>query len=159
MFCEKKERLETGQLSQQENVQDESILTTIKPQPINYDSMFTVLFEITEKLKTNPDDINLRQELVSAGYDTTWETILAVGFGDPSIKASSESISKKFSQQAAESDGYRWAAYIKKWKDNPQSVEFGKISSTISGGRVVAIKPLADNRMSVLVEVKSADIQ
>lgn len=157
--CEKKKEMETVEFSRQEGVAHETDVPTIKPKPINYDSMFVVISQITAALKNEPTDINLRQELVSAGYDTAWETIMAVGFGEASSRASTESISEKFLQQAAAADAYRWAAYIKRWHENPAMPEFGAISTTIGGGKIVLQKRLSEDNFSVLIEVKSSKIQ
>ena len=157
-FCSKKEQQESGQIARQEGIQTDSTVQTIKPKAINYDSMLIVIGDLTKSVKENPTDINLRQKLVAACYDTTWETILAAGFGKPSKKDSSESISLKLTERAAKADAYRWAAYIKKWSDDPSTPEPGSISAEIQGGIVVAKKNLPDSTTMVLLEVKKSKI-
>ena len=157
-FCEKQEKIENKAISQHEATFADSAVLTIKPKPVNYDSLFKVLANLVEAIKKNPTDITLRQQLVAAGYDTTWETILATGFGEPSSKANTQSISQKFAEQAAAADAYRWAIYIKKWYDNPNDPEFGTISAKVQGGRIVAREYLPDGRVCVLIEVKSINI-
>jgi len=95
-FCEKQEKIENKAISQHEATFADSAVLTIKPKPVNYDSLFKVLANLVEAIKKNPTDITLRQQLVAAGYDTTWKTILATGFGEPSSKANTQSISQKF---------------------------------------------------------------
>ena len=157
-FCGKKEQQQTGEISQHEETPGQSIVQTIKPKAINYDSMLTVIGDLTKAVKENPVNITVRQKLVAACYDTTWETILAAGFGEPSQKANTESISNKFKEQAAEADALRWAAYIKKWHTDPTKPELGSISAEIQGSRIVAKKSLADSTVVVLVELKSSNI-
>ena len=157
--CGKDEKLETGEITTQEGVQEESTVETIKPQAINYDSMFVIISELAAAVKQQPTDIEVRRQLVAACYDTTWETILAAGFGEPSQKASTESVAAKFAEQAAAADAYRWAAYIKKWHKDPTTPDVGSLATEIQGGRVVAKKHLPDYRVSVLVEVRVSNIQ
>ncbi len=157
-FCSKKEQQESGQIAQQEGMQSDSTVQTIKPKAINYDSMLIVIGDLTKYVKENPTDINLRQKLVAASYDTTWETILAAGFGKSSKKDSSESISLKLTERAAKADAYRWAAYIKKWSDDPTIPDIGSLSTEIRGGIIVAKKNLPDSTTMVLLEVQKSKI-
>ena len=157
IFCSKKEQQESGQITQQEGMQSDSTVQTIKPKAINYDSMLIVIGDLTKSVKENPTDINLRKKLVAACYDTTWETILAAGFGEPSEKDTSESISLKLTERAAKADAYRWAAYIKKWHSDP-TMPVGSISAEIKGSRIVAKKYLPNNTILVLAEIKSSRI-
>ncbi|MDW7680822.1 MAG: hypothetical protein SCK70_09670 [bacterium] len=158
LFCEKKEKLETGEIAPQPEVQPFDSVTTIKPAPLNYDSLYQMISAITDSLLQNPTDIALRRQLVSAGYDTLWETIFAVGFGKSSDKATTGAVDQKFIEQAATADAYRWAAYIKFWHQDASDPEFGSISTNISGGRIVTKKILSDNRMAVMIEVKADQI-
>lgn len=157
--CGKKEKREIGELSRQENELAETVISNIKPKALNYDSLFVVISQLTEALKKNPTDVDLQQQLVAVSYDTTWETILAVGCGERSTAASTETVSEKFLQQAATADAYRWAAYVKKWHTDPTSTELDLPGSTVSGGKIVLIKKLSDEKMSVLIEIRSSMIQ
>jgi hypothetical protein len=158
ILCGKKDEQKTGELVPKELTQDSSEVLTIKPKPINYDSMLTVVSQLVETLKNNPTDISLRQELVATSYDTTWETILAAGFGKPSQKAEIQSIARKFAEQAAVADAYRWAVYIKKWKIDPTIPDIGKFSTEIQAGKVVAKRELPDQNFVVLLEIHSSKI-
>jgi len=156
--CAKKEEHQTAEISQTEGAIDSQFVQTIKPKSINYDSMLTVIAPMIETIMQTPTDVQARQQLVDVCFDTTWETILAAGFGKPLQQASTETIAARYAEQAATADAYRWAAYIKKWHANPMQLDFGHISAEIAGGRVVARKDLADQRVSVLVEIRSADL-
>ncbi|MFZ5516867.1 MAG: hypothetical protein ACOY90_09535 [Candidatus Zhuqueibacterota bacterium] len=156
--CGKKQEQQTAEISQTEGAIDSQFVQTIKPKSINYDSMLTVIAPMIETVMQSPTDVQARQQLVAVCFDTTWETILAAGFGKPLQQASTETIAAKYAEQAATADAYRWAAYIKKWHANPSQQDFGHISAEISGGRVVARKDLADQRVSVLVEIRSSDL-
>ena len=161
LFCQKKkENLQSGAVNQQEQTQlTDSTTLTIKPAAINYDSMFIVLSEIAQAIHQNPADVLLHQKLVSAGYDTTWETIMAVGFSEPMDSTKTSGLTERMALQAAKADAYRWCAYIKRWVKNPEDSNFGKISETFSGGRIIKTERLADNRIAVMMEIKSDLIQ
>jgi len=157
-YCGKKEQQESGQISQRENVQSQSIVQTIKPQAINYDSMLTVVGELVKSVHENPTDINARRILVDAAYDTSWDSILAAGFGNRFDKNSSQTISLRLAEQAAKADAFRWAVYIKKWLKDPSTPEIGKISAEISGGNFVAKSYLPDSTVVVLLEIKKSKL-
>lgn len=156
--CSKKEEYQTGELAREESTQDTSDVLTIKPKPINYDSMLVVVSELLEAIKNNPTDIELRRELVVASYDTTWETILAAGFGKPFQEAETESIAMKYAERAATADALRWAVYIKRWAIDPTFPDLDSLNVEIQGGRVVAKKMLPDQTVSVLLEIHSSKI-
>lgn len=156
--CGKKEEDQIGELTQEEKTGEDQFVVTIKPKPINYDSMLIVVSELVEAIKNNPSDIELRRELVTTSYDTTWETILAAGFGKPFQNDETESIAMKYAEQAAAADAYRWAAYIKRWSIDPTFPDVGTLNAEIKGGRVVAKQILPDNSVLVLVEIHSSKI-
>jgi len=158
--CSKQEEYQTGEISPEELTKDadSADVLTIKPKPINYDSMLVVVGDMVEALKNNPIDIELRRKIVAISYDTTWETILAAGFGKPFQEAETESIAMKYAEQAARADAYRWAVYIKRWFVDPTVPDVGKLNVEIEGGRVVAKKVLSDSTVSVLVEIHSSKI-
>ena len=158
VFCDKKEEHQTGEIAQNEGAIDSHYVHTIKPKPINYDSMLTVIAPLIENIVKSPTDMRLRRELVETCYDTTWQTILAAGFGKPFQQANTETIAAKYAEQAATADAYRWAAYIKKWHNHPAKPDIGFLSTEIQGGRVVARKNLENERVSVLVEIHSSNI-
>ncbi len=156
--CSKKEEYQTGEMIPEETTQDTSDVLTIKPKPINYDSMLVVVGELVAAIKSNPDDIQLRRDLVAASYDTTWDTILSAGFGKPSPEAETESIALKYAERAATADAFRWSAYIKRWAIDPTFPELDSLNVEIQGGKVVAKKILPDQAISVLVEIHSSKI-
>ena len=156
--CSKKEEYQTGEISPKESSQDTSGVVTIKPEPINYDSILVVVSQLVDSIKHNPTNIELRQQLVAVSYDTTWETILAAGAGKPSQDAKTASIAMKFAEQAARADAYRWAVYIKRWAIDPTFPNIEKLDVEIPGSRVVAKKVLPDQTVTVLIEVKSTQI-
>lgn len=160
-FCGKKqEEYQTGSVSQTEGVNSsDSSVVVIKPKPINYDSMFVVLKDLADKIRQAPHELGLRQQLVAAGYDTTWETIMAVGMSQPVVEDSSGTLADRKAEQAAKLDAYRWCAYIKRWKENPNFSDAGQINADLSGGRIVKMVKLPDNRIAVMIEVKSHLIQ
>ena len=156
--CEKKEQQESGQLARQEETAGQSIVQTIKPNAINYDSLLTIIGGLVKSVLENPTDINARRNLVNAAYDTSWDSILAAGFGRRFEKSSSQSISLRLAEQAAKADAFRWAAYIKKWLDDPTTPDLGKLSAEISGGNFVAKAYLPDSTIMVLLEVKKSKL-
>ncbi len=156
--CTKKDEYETAEVTRDEKTGDDQFFETIKPKPINYDSMLIVMSELVQAIKNNPTDIELRRRLLATSYDTTWETILAAGFGKPFQDAETESIAMKYAEQAAAADAYRWAAYIKRWSIDPTFPDFGALNVEIKGGRVVAKQILPDNNVLVLVEIHSSNI-
>lgn len=156
--CGKKEEHQTGQLTPKEKMQDDQSVLTIKPKSINYDSMLTIIAPLVDAIKNNPTDIEVRRQLVASSYDTTWETILAAGIGVPTQKAESEPVAIKQAERAAMVDAYRWAIYIKKWRSDLTMPDIGTIGADIQGGRVVAKRVLPDQRISVLVEIKTSNI-
>lgn len=158
LFCGKQEEHQTGEIAQNEGAIDSHYVHTIKPKAINYDSMLTVIAPLIEAVVKSPENIQIRQELVSVCYDTTWETILSAGFGKPFQQANTETIAGKYAEQAATADAYRWAAYIKKWKSDPSKPNIGQLSAEIQGGRVVARKDLDDTRVSVLIEIHTSNL-
>ncbi|NOZ62777.1 MAG: hypothetical protein GXO74_13985 [Calditrichaeota bacterium] len=160
-FCQKKkENMESGAVNQQEQGQlSDSTTLTIKPTPINYDSMFVVLTQIVQSIRENPNDVQLRRNLVNAGYDTTWETIMAVGMSEPLDSSKTDAIATRMAEQAAKADAYRWCAYIKRWAKNPDFNNFGQIQANFSGGRIVKTERLPENRVAVMLELKSDLIQ
>lgn len=158
LFCGEKQEHQTGQIEQKEGATEAQTVQTIKPKPINYDSMLTVIAPKIETLLKTPENIQLRQELVSICYDTTWQTILAAGFGKPFQQANTETIAARYADQAATADAYRWAAYIKKWQADPTKPDIGHLSGEIKGGRVVARNETENGRVSVLVEIHSSNL-
>ena len=156
--CSKKEEYQTGEISPEESTQDTSDVLTIKPKPINYDSMLVVVSDLITAIKNNPDDIELRQKLVAASYDKTWETILSAGFGKPSQVVETESIALKHAERSAKADALRWSAYIKRWAIDPTFPDLGSLNVEIQGGKVVAKKVLSDQTVAVLVEIHSSKI-
>jgi len=156
--CGKKEEHKTTEITKDETGGEDQFMETIKPKPINYDSMLIVISQLTDSIKNNMIDFELRQKLVSISYDTAWETILAAGIGKPFQDAETESIALKYAEQAATADAYRWAVYIKKWYIDPTFPEEGSLDIEIQGGRVVAKKGLPDQRVKVLIEIHSSKI-
>jgi len=156
--CSKKEEYQTGEFTPKESTQDTSVVLTIKPKPINYDSMLVLVGNLIVAIKRNPTNIELRRDLVAASYDTTWETIISVGFGKPSGQAETESIALKYAERAATADALRWSAYIKRWAIDPTFPELDSLNVEIQGGKVVAKKTLPDQTVSVLVEIHSSKI-
>ena len=154
----KKEEYQTGEITPKESTEDTTSVLTIKPKPINYDSMLVVVSELVEAVKENPTDIDYRRELVAVSYDTTWEIILSAGFGKPSQEGETESIAMKYAERAATIDAWRWAAYIKRWSIDPKFPNLDTLNVEIQGGRVVAKKILPDKAVSVLVEIHSSKI-
>ncbi len=161
IFCQKKkEEVQTGEIGQEEQTAiSDSTYLTIKPKAINYDSMFVVLNQLGQAIRENPADTLLRKELVKAGYDTTWETVMAVGLSEPIDSTKSESLAIRMAEQVAKADAYRWCAYIKKWHENPNFNNFGQIQADFTGGRIVKTERLPDNRIAVMIEIKSQLIQ
>jgi len=157
--CGKKQQQEIMQMPKQEGEQSNSIVQTIKPKAINYDSMLVIIGDLTQSIKENPTDINLRKKLVATSYDSTWETILAAGFGKPSEKDTMESASMALAEQAAKADAFRWAAYIKKWSVDPAIPDIASLSAEIKGGIVVAKKNLPHRDIMILLEVKKSNIR
>ncbi|MBC8181774.1 hypothetical protein H8E88_11705 [candidate division KSB1 bacterium] len=157
-FCEKKEQQKSGQLTPQEKTPGQSIVQTIKPKAINYDSMLTVIGELVKSVHNNPTDIDARRNLVQAAYDTSWDSILSAGFGKRFDKNSSQTISMRLAEQAAKADAFRWAVYIKKWLQDPTFPDMGKISAEISGGNFVTKSYLPDSTVVVLLEIKKSKL-
>ncbi|UCE05389.1 MAG: hypothetical protein JSW07_17500 [bacterium] len=156
--CSKKEEYQTGELVPEEHTADSTSMLTIKPQPINYDSMLVVVSQLVDSIKNNPTNIELRQQLVAVSYDTTWETIISAGFGKPSQEAETESIALKYAERAATADALRWSAYIKRWSIDPTFPELGQLDVEIQGGRMVVKKVLPDQTVLVLIEIHSSKI-
>jgi len=157
--CSKKEEeYQTGELTPDELTKDTTDVLTIKPKPINYDSMLVVVSELVEAVKNNPTDIELRRQLVAVSYDTTWETIISAGFGKPVQDAETESIAMKYAERAATADALRWAVYIKRWSIDPTFPDIGTLNVEIQGGRLVAKKMLPEHSVSVLIEIHSSKI-
>ena len=60
--CSKKEeQYKTGELKPKESTTDTSNVLTLKPKPINYDSMLVVVSELVDAIKNNPNDIDLEE--------------------------------------------------------------------------------------------------
>lgn len=156
--CSKKEEYQTGEITPEESTQDTSDVLTIKPKPINYDSMLVVVGDLIAAIKNNPTNVGLRRDLVAASYDTTWETIISAGFGKPSQQAETESVALKYAERAAKADALRWSAYIKRWAIDPTFPDLDSLNVDIQGGKVVAKKTLPDSTVSVLVEIHSSKI-
>jgi hypothetical protein len=156
--CRKKEEYQVGELATKEAAKDttDNVLT-LKPKPVNYDSMLIVVGELVEAIKENPTDIDYRRELVAVSYDTSWDTILSAGFGKPSPAAETESIAIKNAERAATADALRWASYIKRWSVNPDS-PLDSLNVEIQDHRVVAKKVFPDQTVSVLIEIHSSKI-
>ncbi len=156
--CEKKEKQVSGQIAQQEETPGQSIVQTIKPKAINYDSMLTVIGKLVKSVHENPTDIETRRNLVNAAYDSSWNSILAVGFGKRFDSNSSQTISMRLAEQAAKADAFRWAVYIKKWLQDPTIPDISKISAEISGGNFVAKSYMPDSTVMVLLEIKKSKL-
>lgn len=156
--CGEKKGSQTGALKKNEDVQVDQSTLVIKPKAFNYDSLRVVIATLLEAVKANPDNIDARQRLVATCYDTTWETIVAPGIGKPSQQQQMAAVAQKQAEQAAIADAYRWAMYIKKWHQDPSTPDFGSISGEIRGGRIVSRQTLADQSLSILLEIKSSDI-
>ena len=155
--CGKKEEYQTGEVAQKEGLRDDQHVETIKPKSINYDSMFVIISQLVDSIKNDPNDIELRRQLVAASYDTTWETILAAGTGKRMENAETESVAMKYAERAAAAEAYRWAVYIKRWSLDPTFPDIGYVNAEIQG-RVVAKRVLPDKNVSVMVEVHISKI-
>ena len=159
--CQKREQeMQQGELSQKEGVSGtDSTVLVIKPKPINYDSMFVVLLNLRQEIENNPMDTTLRRNLLQAAYDTTWETIMAVGLSDSITFGADSVLSLRTAERAAKLDAYRWCAYIKRWKNEGKFSNFSQINANLQGGRVIKSVKTPDNRVALLLEVKSHLIQ
>jgi len=155
--CGKKDESKTSEITKDEQAGDGGFVGTIKAKPINYDSIFAIIAPLVDAVKNNPENIEFRKQLVAASYDTTWETILSAGTGEPMEHAATESIAMKYAEKAAAADAYRWAIYIKKWKNDPAFPDIDKIEAEIQG-KIVARQDLPDKRVSVLVEVQASKL-
>ncbi len=156
--CGKKEEPKVGELKPQESVADSlGDAWTIKPKPINYDSMLAVISDIVEAIRENPTDLDYRQQLIAACYDSVWDTILAAGTGKPQLDAETAAIAAKYAERAAIADALRWAGWIKRWTINPNA-PLDSLEVHIQQHRVVAKKVLPDNQVVVLIEVRGSRI-
>lgn len=156
--CGKRDESNVGELKSKELVADSSgDVWTIKPKPMNYDSLLVVLSDIVEAIRENPTDLDYRHQLVASGYDSSWGTIVAPGFGRPQSDAEVGSVATKYAERAAIADALRWAAWIKRWSDNPNA-PLDTLQVEIQQHRVVAKKVRPDHSVSVLIEVHRSHI-
>ena len=125
---------------------------------INYDSLLTVVDQLTEMLAENPFDISLRKKLVATCYDSTFHVLVASGRGKPITNARTPTQARESARRAAKVDAYRWAVYLNKWRLDPTTPDFGKISAELPGGLIVSENVLPDSSVQVLVEVKLAPL-
>lgn len=158
LYCSKGKQKEKQKPSEEEEY---SITSNVEGQlydvNINYDSLLTVIGQLTEMVSSYPNDFELRKNLVSTCYDTLSDIILASGRGRPLISARTPTLAMKYAEKAATIDAYRWAAYIKKWHLNPTTPDIGKLSVEVSAGQVVSKKVLPDSTVQVLVAVRTAN--
>jgi len=157
-FCSKKEQHDTGQINQQAKVTSSLSVQTIKAKPINYDSLLVVISDLVKAVQEKPTDIDARRQLANAAYDSSWDTILAAGYGSPIQKGATSTISLRLAEQAAKADAFRWAVYIKNWLQDPTTPDIGKLSADVQGGNFILKKLLPDSAVVVLLEVKKSNI-
>ena len=125
---------------------------------INYDSLLTVVDQLTEMVAANPSDIELRKKLLSTCYDTVNNTIICTGKGTPLTNARTPTLAIKFAERAATIEAYRWAARLKKWQLDPKSPDTENLSIENLRGKIVSRSVLSDSTIQVLVEVSAANL-
>jgi hypothetical protein len=142
-----------GKKSRQEK--KEGVFNGVKQQKfevtINYDSLMTVITDITSRIAADPSNIGLRKSLVSACYDSSIDRIIAPGRGKPAQNAPTPSIAREFAVRAAKIEAFRWAYAINQWHQDPSQPMSEILDVDIPPALVVAQKTLSDSSVQVLV--------
>jgi len=111
------------------------------------------LLPLQEKIVQQPENVEFRRELVTAGMDVSHKTMRAAGIGLYPEDASNTAIAQQAAERAAYLDACRWVAYMLKWKDTPESPVFGEIKGEIPGAKLLLKKTTEDGKTIALVEI------
>ncbi len=111
------------------------------------------LLPLQEKIVQQPENVEFRKELVTAAMDVSHKTMRAAGTGLYPQDASNTAIARQSAERAAYLDACRWAAYMLKWKDTPESPAFGEIEGDIPGAKLLLKKTEDDGKTIALVEI------
>lgn len=112
-----------------------------------------LLLPLQERIIQSPDSVALRKELVKASVNPEQKTLRAAGYGLPPVHAANSAMAQQAGERAAYLDACRWAAYILKWQESPDSPTFGEIQSDLPGARIVYKDTAADGKISMVVEL------
>jgi hypothetical protein len=144
MSCGKKQQVRELQ-------PNEAAVGTLKPEEAA--KLCTDLFDLQNKIRTNPTDVDLRRAYLEKSVDERTGLMRASGFGKPPLNASSELIARQAAEHAAYIDACRWIGYLREWRKNPAVPDFGTIQAIIPGAEIVHKKTNENNESMVLVQV------
>ncbi|HPG39629.1 MAG TPA: hypothetical protein PLP19_20300 [bacterium] len=142
--CSREDKVQ--ELQPQTNVEATAEITTPE-------QSMAILLPLQEKILQTPDNVDLRRELVAASVNSEQKTLRAVGYGLPPEHAANSAMAQQAAERAAYLDACRWAAYIIKWQDSPDSPAFGEIEGNIPGARIIYKETADDGKISMVVEL------
>jgi hypothetical protein len=111
------------------------------------------LLDLQEKIRQQPQDVTLRQQLVAAAVDRDGRRLLAAGLGKVPAESPSSAMASQGAERAAFIDGCRWIAYLQAWEKNPETPVFGAIQGQIPPAKII-YKHTTPDQIVVLVEAK-----
>ena len=154
--CEKKESSEK-EITEEQMVQYEELLVdssrVTEVAAVDYAEIMETVFQLEDSIMHNPAEIPIRSALVEVAYDSDREKIYAVGHGIPDTSITSESRALKTAERAALVDAQRWALFIMRWKENPESPAITeRVTGDVPPGTPVQKAVWPGNKVYMLVE-------
>lgn len=151
LACEKKSQQDVIQQALEVFEQQQQSL----PQAtIDYGEIMNTIFALEEAVKTDPDAIEPRQELLKAAIDTERKKIYAIGEGLTDTTTASEAQAKQKAERAALIDAQRWIMFIKLWQKDvtgPSITE--KVSGDVPPFRILQKAVLPEDKIYFMIEV------
>ena len=106
-----------------------------------------------EKIRLEPQNADLRVQLLTLAVDRSRNIARAAGFGKIPPEAVNLTMATQGAERAAFIDACRWIAYLSAWNQNPQIPDFGRIQGNVPPAKII-YKHAAPDQVVVLVEAE-----
>ena len=112
--------------------------TPSQPSPrIPTEEEMQTLLVLQDRVKLEPDDLALRQELVQKAVDLEAKVVWSVGRAQLLPQAQSSAVAKSQAELAGRIEAARWAAHLLEWHRNGYATAFGSIHAHVPGNSIV----------------------
>ncbi len=111
------------------------------------------LMSLQEPIRQEPMNSDLRLKLLATAVNEQQQWIRAAGIGLIPPDSPNLSVATQGAERAAFLDACRWIAYLKAWRKDPLTPDFGQISGQIPPAKII-YKHSAPDQVVVLVEAE-----
>ncbi|MBN2356189.1 hypothetical protein JXO59_08750 [candidate division KSB1 bacterium] len=109
------------------------------------------LLSLQEQIRQNPQDLELRLQLLTLAVNQEQKSVRAVGIGKIPSESQNLTVASQGAERAAFIDGCRWIAYLLAWNKDHRTPDFGHIRGEVPPAKTL-YKHTAPDQVVVMVE-------